>query len=265
MDKEALRIVQISDIHLFAEESKSLLGVKTQESFKAVVEHLKHSPKQPDLILLTGDLSQDGSEASYLKIAEAFNAFPVPIYYVPGNHDHPESMKNVFPRNNISADKNILLNHWQLILLDSQKPNAVEGFLDQTQLTYLQHCLQSHPHHHAIVVFHHQPLLVGSHWLDKLGLTNKEEFLQTIAPFSNMHTVLFGHVHQEYAGRKNNVNYYSAPSSCIQFKGQCDEFSLEPLAQGYRWIDLYNDGRLETGIDRIDKYVGEFDVGAKGY
>ncbi|EKD72277.1 MAG: hypothetical protein ACD_45C00717G0002 [uncultured bacterium] len=265
MSDAPLRIVQISDIHLYGNKEKALLGVKTQESFDALIQQLKLDKKPPDLILLTGDLSQDGSEASYTYIANTMKTFPIPVYYVPGNHDNAQVMTHVYPRENITHHKHIVLAHWHIILLNSQKPGAVEGYLDRTELSFLQHCLQMYPEHYAIIAFHHHPILVGSTWLDKLGLINADDLWAILAHFPKVHSILFGHVHQEHTGKKNHINYFSAPSTCIQFKPNSPTFALDNLPPAYRWIELHPNGKLDTGIKRIPKYIGEFDANAKGY
>ena len=264
MDEVPFRIVQISDTHLFAEVEKVLLGVQTQQSFDAVVNLLK-TDSLPDLIILSGDLAQDGSKNAYLRIAKQLKEFPVPIYYVAGNHDDPQNLNAVYPLDNITHHRHIVLKNWHIILLNSHKEGAVEGFLDPTQLSFLEHCLQMYPEHHAIIVCHHQPVPVGCEWLDRLGLTNAAELWTVLSHFPHVHTILFGHVHQEHAGKKNGVHYYSAPSTCIQFKTNSAKFALDNLPPGFRWLDLFSDGTLKTGIHRVSEYVGKFDVNAKGY
>jgi Icc protein len=142
---------------------------------------------------------------------------------------------------------------------------SVEGFLDRSQLQFLQHSLEMFPEHHAIVFFHHQPVPVGCQWLDKIGLTNAADLWALLSHFPKMHTIFFGHIHQQHEGKKNGIQYFSVPSTCIQFKTNSDEFALEKLAPGYRRITLYPDGHLETDVRRAPEYVGVFDVDAKGY
>jgi Icc protein len=259
------KIIQLSDAHLMAEQDGALLGVKTEESFKAVLELIRQEEHHVDLILLSGDLSQDGSEASYLRLANLLQPFHAPVYYVPGNHDDLKVLAHIYPYANVSSHKHIILKNWQLILLNSQKPGAVEGLLAPSQLSYLQHCLQTYPEHHAIISFHHNPLSVGCEWLDKQGVKNANEFWQLVNMHTNVHTVLFGHVHQEFFQQTQQISCYAAPSTCIQFKRQQNNFGLENLPPGYRWINIYADGRLETGIKRTANYIGVFEAHAKGY
>lgn len=265
MGSEPLKIIQISDMHLFADTEGELLGVKTQESFQAVIDFLQIEAEKMDLILLSGDLSQDASEMSYRRIANSLKIFNVPIYCVPGNHDNVSRMTAVYPLEQVLDVHHIVLKHWHLILLNSQKLGAIGGHLANSQLNFMQECLQAYPDHYGIIVFHHQPLVVGCKWLDHIGLSNADEFWQKISHYPKVNTILFGHVHQEFEQEKNRIKCYSAPSTCFQFKRNQNHFGLENLAPGYRWIHLYEDGHLETGIKRIAQYIGKFESKAKGY
>lgn len=265
MGNPPLRIIQISDTHIYADPQRSLLGVPTQKSFQAIIDLLQKEEGQIDFILHSGDLSQDGTDASYIRLAEMLKVLSVPVYCVAGNHDDTKIMASLYPRETISNHKHIVLKNWHIILLNSQKPGAIEGHLDISQLNYLQHCLQAYPEHQAIVVFHHQPIPVGSRWLDNLGLNNAKKFWQVISHYPKVNTVLFGHVHQEFEQVFKGVKCYSVPATCFQFKRKKDDFGLENSPQGYRWVNLYDDGRIETGVKRLERYFGEFDAHATGY
>jgi len=265
MTDHPVRFVQISDIHHFGDLENSLLGVPTHKSFMALLDLLKKDTKQRDFILLTGDLSQDGSESSYLHVAEAIKQFTVPVYWVAGNHDNSEVMTHVYPRENINNLKHIILEHWHIILLDSHIHKHVEGHLDPVQLRFLQNCLDMYPEHHALVVFHHHPVSVGSAWLDKIGVNNPDDFWNRLSGHPKLKHILFGHVHQQVEGEKNGIKYFSTPATCIQFKKHSDQFALDELGPAYRWIELYPDGKLKTEVCRLNEYIGVFDNSAKGY
>jgi 3',5'-cyclic-AMP phosphodiesterase len=265
MSSSPTRIIQISDIHLFAHPDQELLGVKTQESFRAVIQKLSQDTFPIDFLLLTGDLVQDGSQKAYQVLADALKELNIPAYFLPGNHDDVSVMKQVYPYQMISDQRHIILQEWQIILLNSQVPAKVEGYLEQTQFDYLQQCLQECKKPHAIIAFHHQPLAVGARWLDQIGLKNAKQFLDCLSSYPQVKVVLFGHVHQEFEQVVNGVQFYSAPATCFQFKRQQDMFGLEKLAPGYREIILYDDGRIYTKVHRLSHYIGSFDESAAGY
>ena len=250
---QALRIIQISDTHLFGDQSKSLLGVPTQKSFEAVLDLIKPKIGQFDLIVHSGDLTQDYSAQAYKRLADMLQPFKVPVYCIPGNHDDPKVMAATYPVGSVTNNRHIVTKNWQIILLDSHKPSAVEGYLNHNELNFLEHCLNDNPDQHAMVFLHHQPVPVGCRWLDKLGLSNADEFWKIVSRFSKIKAVVFGHVHQVYETEVNKIKCFSLPSTCFQFKRKQDTFGIEKLSPGYRWINLCDDGRIETNVVRTSQ------------
>ena len=89
---QPLRVVQLSDCHLFADPEGKLLGLNTQFSLDKVLELIRKEQPNPDLILATGDLSQDASYESYQRLDRTLSGFDVPVYWLEGNHDKPAPM-----------------------------------------------------------------------------------------------------------------------------------------------------------------------------
>lgn len=78
-----VRILQITDTHLFAEKHETLLGVNTWESYQAVLEAIRAQQYEYDLIVATGDLAQDQSAAAYQHFAEGIASFRAPCVWLP--------------------------------------------------------------------------------------------------------------------------------------------------------------------------------------
>ncbi len=267
MPSKPIRMVQLSDLHLFSNSQDSLLGVNTEDSLRAVIELLCRNSdlSDTDFIILSGDLTQDGSEAAYRRLIALLKPLRSPIYWIPGNHDDVSMITYVYADGAILGNRHVILKGWQFIFLNSQKPGLVEGQLDEEQLHFMQQCLKRYPAHHAVIVFHHQPIPVGSAWLDKGRLTNADQFWACVGPFHHVRAVLFGHVHQVMESHVHHVAIYSAPSTCVQFAPNNDQFKLDNLPPGYRWLDFFEDGHIETGIERVAHYIGQFDDNATGY
>lgn len=261
----SIKFIQMSDIHLYAENNRTLLGVDTTESFKAVVNLIESSHETVDFIILSGDLTQDGSELAYKRLAELLKPLHVPIYCLPGNHDNLQIMSRIYPCCDIKSDNHLVFSKWQFILLNSQIPNRAQGYLDQYQLNFMKDCLNANPNLHSVILLHHQPTPVGTKWLDAIGIVNANQFWEIIANYHNINLISFGHVHQEFAKKVNGIQCYATPSTCIQFRPCQDHFRLEKLPPGYRWLHLSRDGHVESGVHRIAEYVGFFDDKATGY
>mgnify|MGYP002226033289 CR=1 FL=1 len=87
-----VRILQITDTHLFAEKHETLLGVNTWESYQAVLSAIHAEHRDCDLIVATGDLAQDQSSAPIQHFAEGIASFSVPCVWPAGNHDFQPAM-----------------------------------------------------------------------------------------------------------------------------------------------------------------------------
>jgi len=243
-----------------------LVGVDTAASLKSVIGAARSYWHQPDLIILTGDLSQDETAGSYRKLKELFCVFQCPIYYLPGNHDLPEVMDPILTRAPaaFSADRSVVAGDWQIVLLNSRVEGRVEGRLPPDELSYLERCLAGRPDLNAIVCLHHSPVSIGVPWMDEIALTNPEDLFAVLDRFQVVRAVVWGHIHQEFESSQGAVRLLAAPSTCIQFKS-CLKFGVDTRPPGYRWFRLSAKGQLDTGVKRLAHAPEGLDLTAAGY
>ena len=63
--------------------------------------------------------------------------------------------------------------------------------------------------------------------------------------------IFSGHVHQEFHHKINNVEFFTSPSSCYQFKSETDDFAIDKdVSYGYRVISLHGNS-LDTKVVRL--------------
>jgi Icc protein len=260
-----MRLIQISDLHLFADPEKTLLNLNTAKSYEAVLTRLEEDPIPPDMIILTGDLSQDDSVGAYLHIAKSCERFECPVYWIPGNHDSPDLMQKTFAQTQLKEDKAILLGNWLLILLNSHYPKHVPGLLGRSELSRLEYFLSQHPTQHALIFMHHHPVPVGSKWIDLQVLINADDFFAIVDKHPQTKGIIFGHVHQVFESQRHNVPLLSAPSTCFQFVPDSELFALDNINPGYRWLDLNPDGTFESGVIRVVDFENTVDFSSQGY
>jgi len=245
-------LVQITDCHIFATAEDCLQGLNTRQSFAAVSNAAVKNHHKPDLLVATGDLSQDGTTASYAYLAHEFDDMGIPTFWLPGNHDDSDAMRKHFTGKWIHAGKQVLIGKWQIVLLDSTIQGEVCGRVSATQLGFLERALKAYPDRHALVCLHHQALDCGSEWLDLKGLKDSDQLRTQLLQYDNLRAVLWGHVHQESHHIIDGVEWMSTPSSCVQFKSGSKDFALSSEAPGYRHLSLYADGRIKTAVHRVD-------------
>ncbi len=104
-----VRILQITDTHLFAEKHETLLGVNTWDSYQSVLDAIHAESPEYDLIVATGDLAQDQSAAAYQHFAEGIASFRAPCVWLPGNHDFQPAMYSALQDAGISPAKRVFI------------------------------------------------------------------------------------------------------------------------------------------------------------
>jgi len=260
-----IRILQISDTHLFADPQGQLCGQKTRVSFEAVLDDMRKNSWPPDLILVTGDLSQDNSDKSYIFFREKMLELKVPIYCLPGNHDSVGLMTQLLNRGLVQVPRSVMINRWQIILMNSVLPKKHVGHVSREEMEFLKEALQAHPEKNVLIALHHSPVLVKSQWLDSMVLDNSAEFFDLIDRFRHIKGVVYGHIHQEYETKRKGVSLIGSPSTCVQFKPKSNGFRFDNKPPGYRWLHLFPNGKIHATIERVKKFKPTVNLKAKGY
>lgn len=253
-----IKLLQVTDPHLFADANGELLGINTYASFQQVLSEIKSSGFESDFILATGDFVQDGSEEGYHRFVKEIAQLGKKVFWIPGNHDFQPKMEAVFDvyKAIIQPQKHLLLGEqWQVILLDSQLYGVPHGMLAEDELAWLDQCLAMYPDRNTLVVLHHHLLPTRSAWLDQHNLRNPYDFSEVLAKHKKIKGIFYGHIHQEVNGEWQGIPVFATPSTCIQFKPDCAHFTLDNLQPGWREITLYPDGHLETRVQRIKEKV----------
>ena len=262
----SIRILQITDTHLFAGKNETLLGVKTWDSYQAVLRAIHSQAKAYDLIVATGDLAQDHSLQAYYHFAEGIAPFGLPCVWLPGNHDFQPAMYSALQEAGISPAKRVIAGDvWQIILLDSQVFGVPHGELSEYQLEWLDHALAQDTARHTLLLLHHHPLPAGCSWLDQHSLRNAGELDEVLRRYPQVKTLLCGHIHQELDVQWNARRVLATPSTSVQFKPHCTNFTLDTIPPGWRWLELHPDGTLTTEVCRIEDAQFSPDTESEGY
>ncbi len=260
-------LAHITDTHLFADPDGQLKGLSTRDSFLAVTAKACEMHSDCDAIILGGDLSQDQSKDAYRSIARVMLDCDAPVHAIVGNHDDPAVMEEALNptvrfKHNTSAFR---IGNWQIVLLNSQDAGMVSGRVSEADLEKLDALMAEGRDLHQLIVMHHHPVPVGSAWIDKIMVTNSADFWKVADRHASLRGVLFGHVHQEYDTMRDNVRLLGSPSTTVQFKPGEDDFLMDGLSPGYRWLKLLDDGSIETGVERIEGFIPDDLLDLTGY
>lgn len=260
-----VRLLHLTDTHLYADPHGKLLGQSTRKTFELVLDRALQRFWPVDRVLLTGDLVHDESREGYRYLRQRLAQLDTPCSSLPGNHDAFRVLVSIFNDGPVSFAPSARCGSWSLVFLDSTVPGSDGGHLDAAQLEQLEETLRAERGAHTLVCLHHQPVPVGSAWLDTMALDNPKPFFAIIDRHPQVRGVLWGHVHQEYQGLRNDVLMLATPSTCVQFLPGSEKFAIDPRTPGFRWLELHPDGRIHTGVERIDHYPDPIDLTTNGY
>lgn len=257
------KLLQISDCHLGSEAHTSLLGMDTDLGLHDVLEALSQN-EQPDLLLVTGDISNDGGPISYsrfLKIVDQY--FPqTPLAWLPGNHDNPANMFSIAGH---PIEQRHSTDFWHMIFLNSRIPGEEGGRLGANELQRLKSELSANPDKPTAIFLHHQPVPVGSAWIDQYTVADADAFFEITDRYPQVKFISWGHVHQDFTMQRKGVTLIATPSTCVQFLPNSDDFQLDTQMPGYRFYGLKSNGEFETRVGRSEDKCYAIDMTATGY
>lgn len=264
-----MRIAHVSDFHLPASPGKKLNGVFPHAHLTAAVEALKRQVPKPDLIVLGGDLYEDGDKASYETVAETFRELQVPVHAVVGNHDSLENLKgsSLLPQDPAYPGYGSFDHHkLHVVLLNSATTGKGFGRLEEAQLLWLSEDLFENRLKPVLIFLHHPPLDTGIGWLDKIKLLDAEAFWEIVPPYAgNLLGVFSAHTHLQVTCAVRGVAAACCPAVSWQFSGNADaaKAAVSDELPGFNLIDVEDRRlRLRTVRFSLPQAGGQPEAGA---
>ncbi|MEO5341178.1 MAG: phosphodiesterase [Magnetococcus sp. MYC-9] len=247
------QLLHFSDCHLFADPTGEIGGVCSAEALERILASARAWAGTTHMAIITGDLSQDGEPESYALAERMFAPLHVPVYAVPGNHDPKGQMQLALTGHPIAWQRSVVAGGWHMIFLDSTHPDPDNpaGELPAKELSALEETLQTHPELPTLIALHHQPVPLETPWMNRMALANPDDFFAILTRHPWVKCVLFGHVHHPFDGVQQGIRLLSAPSTCVQFATGTENPVFITDSPGYRWLRLYPDGLLETGVNGV--------------
>lgn len=218
-------------------------GMNTLNKFGKTIQKIKELDGI-DGIVVSGDLSNDGTRWTYEFIDNAFAEIGIPTFCCPGNHDNLEEFyhnyRPLFYKNN----ETFKLCGWDFIMLNSAVLGMSRGFFNSEKLSNLiQQCKGP-----VAVVLHHPPIEQEG-WLNRKLLENRNEFNDIIHHTTgDVRLVLYGHTHYHTIETIGGIVYSSAPSISFAFNPKLVKFEIAKGEEGFNIIEF---GKNKITINNI--------------
>ena len=233
----------MSDLHL-TKDGCPIWETNTMEHFNQSIDIIR-GMQNIDVILVTGDISDDGSEWTYQYADRLYSTLGIPTLCCPGNHDslkmmlceYKSSFYQVLPHSRI-------IEGWKIVMLNSVVPadenpeqNKSRGFLSCESLSYVKQELEEGLP--TIIALHHPPLEPGG-WLNRRLLDNRDVFNQAIQSYSNARLVIYGHIHYFTEVQQGHIIYSSSTSVGFAFNKNLPKFQIADGCEGFSLIEINN-------------------------
>lgn len=229
-----MRIIHLSDLHI-PENGQDIWGINPVNRLNAMASKIK-CLKNIDAIIISGDISNDGSLWSYRYVDSIFADINIPTYCCPGNHDNLKLFYAGYKPKFYSTQELQKINDWTFILLNSAVEGMSRGMIDLENLKYLL----SQATGNIAIVLHHPPIEQEG-WLNRKLLENRDEFNDIVFENHNVKLVLYGHTHYHTSQLFNNIIYSSAPSIGFAFNPTLPKFQIAKGEEGLAMITLDGD------------------------
>jgi Icc protein len=211
-------IAQLSDPHIAVDPTTGIPAGEPIAHLQRAIAHLMSLPTLPDGVIVTGDCVNQGLPAEYDLFQDLLQSLSMPVYVIPGNHDHRTEMLKRFGVQGISpldgyVQYTIEDFPVRLIALDTHIPGSDEGYLCAQRLEWLEARLAEAPTHPTLLFMHHPPLHTGLAVIDTIGLKGINELEALIARHSQVERIVTGHFHMAMMGGFANTVVMVCPAT----------------------------------------------------
>lgn len=258
-------IAQMTDIHIGFEPDARPEELNRQR-FRATLDRLLEQPNAPDLLVLSGDITDRGDLESFQKTAQLLERCACPVHVMVGNHDTREEMLEAFPGTlneggfiHGAVERDGLL----IVLLDTLEPGRHGGGFCTARRDWLRTTLEANRAMPTIIFMHHPPVISGIGWMDPRE--DEDWIINFASAVEGMDQVLAihcGHLH-----RPLNTTFCGIPLSVTPSVAPLVAMDLRPIsgnkpdsralitteAPTYA-LHSWEDGRLVSHYERVSDW-----------
>lgn len=233
-------VLQLSDTHLTANPGGPVSGIDPDQRLAAVLDAWRSLGQRADLVVISGDDADDGSAASYARLAQALAPLAAPVLALSGNHDVPAGVAAAFGPATVAE-----VGAWRIVGIDSSRPEQIHGTVDVAAALAAVDAFDDRP---TVVGIHHPPLSRSTHaWF---RLDGAAELLAGLGARRHVRAVISGHVHDlfDFEG-PGGLALLGCPSTLGALAHNGSHYEHRPDGiTGARVLHLHDDGTLDSTV-----------------
>lgn len=194
-------IAQITDLHIGT--GNDIGAEDNYHRLLSVFETISKLKRQPDLCVMTGDLTETGSVPAYRLLKQMLDESRLDMPMLPclGNHDITDNFRKVFGKKYLNGgfcQYSVDLGDLWLVVADTHDETIHGGAFDPSRAEFLDRAISEANGRPVLVALHHPPFVTGIDWM---GARDYEEpwlveIRQVIKRHPNVRKIICGHIHR---------------------------------------------------------------------
>jgi 3',5'-cyclic AMP phosphodiesterase CpdA len=262
---------QITDLHLRPRGAAALGRVEVNTFAARAVAALRALRPVPDVVLVTGDITDFGEPAAYDVALRLFRTLAMPVLVMPGNHDARNAFRDAFDGwpgiGGADSERLCYLVDGKdaaVVVLDTLVEGEAHGNLGREQLDWLDQTLGGIAGKPTLIALHHPPMTTGIVHMDRIGLRDAGELGAVVAAHGHVKRIVCGHLHRHIVGRLAHVPAICIPGVAHQVVLDLDpaapaQFVMEPPAYALHMLTADND--FASHLATVEAFEGPYDYG----
>lgn len=249
-------LAQLSDPHIGATQEDADPAARLE----TVVEAVLALPNRVDAVVVSGDLSDDGSAESYRVARSSLDRFECPVHVLPGNHDDRARLRQAFDLPGEGAEPihyAVDVGELRLVALDSIVPGRDPGAFPAETLAWLDEALGKERERPTMLAVHHTPLATGLPGWDAINLSpdEREALAGVVARHPQLRAIVGGHLHRIATATLAGCPVLSAPSTYLQALPDFDfeEEDVEMVGPPGFALHVLSDGVLSSQVEMLPR------------
>ncbi len=236
------RVIWLSDVHYMS--TGEINAHDTRLRLSAALDAIVNDFGDADAVLISGDLTEDGTPEDYAGLAKHLSRLPMPVLTLIGNHDVRPALQAALPNGSGS------FRHFTheigddvILALDTFDGLSAPGRLCPERMAWIRDALDRFKDRRVLVAMHHPPVRLGLPNQDQDRVVEGDQLMDLLADHGRVAHVLCGHVHRSIQTFLKGIPVtaaravsYQAPA--MRPEWDWDSFIPSPEAPSFAIVDL---------------------------
>ncbi|MBI6549350.1 metallophosphoesterase family protein [Xenorhabdus lircayensis] len=216
-----MKVIHLTDLHLTRSREQRMFDVSTYDNFDFVFEEIRRikSLTVIELVVVSGDISNDGDVDSYRYFLNKMESLKTPYIAILGNHD----IKSNFDTALTEEESEYIItsceynnNTWHIISVDTVVEGEDYGFISKDNFAELERKIIKNSGFNTAIFMHHHAIPVDTPIVDSCMLNNAKELLELCDKYK-VRFIGSGHAHTPRTWHHNNMTTCVAPAVAFQW------------------------------------------------